>query len=475
MFIRINMKKIIIGIVINIISSVVMMALSWYWDFLPWYIAVAIVVAIIIIDLAIVFCKSFRRIGLLSSYKKRGDSSSFKQALSTAESTVDFLVSWGGSLPGLSSYWQREVSEMVNKGIKFRFLILKPNSFGSVERQSRGSSWTTDDHISVLNALLRIKKDRIESGHWDDFKVALYDTEASWSMAFVDEKRASIGFYGRGVGRDHPSLEIIKTKSLGLFDFYRKTYEDMWSIAAEKYSVHTIEDLNRLLGEDNMKKNKGLIYCFLGPCGSGKTSIVNSLLTRIENIKQLSTITTRPQREKAEAESQYKFVSEEEFEINSKCAYALETSYCGNKYAIDFDEIEKWENSADDYVMDSIFDPQELRKIFKERVVLIYLTASSNQTMIDRVRGRFNNNRALLMLRAEHARTISASAALCDYIVYTDKEWHTTLNEVMNIIQHSRQSFNSTGNVCSDADIVKNLHSGWQIDNFGLPTDEVSI
>ena len=101
---------------------------------------------------------------------------------------------------------------------EFRFLLLRPNSYGAVERRSRSAKWTQSDHLAVLNQLMLIKKERIESGHWDDFRVALYDSEACWSMAFVDGKTASVGFYGRGVGRDHPSLELIKSKNIGLFE-----------------------------------------------------------------------------------------------------------------------------------------------------------------------------------------------------------------------------------------------------------------
>ena len=93
-------NKVFIGIVIEIVSSLVLSLLTWYWGLLPWFITIPIVLVLLSSVFLIVFSKSFRRIGLISSSKKRGDSSSFKEALGNAESTVDFLVSWGGSLPG---------------------------------------------------------------------------------------------------------------------------------------------------------------------------------------------------------------------------------------------------------------------------------------------------------------------------------------------------------------------------------------
>ncbi len=466
-------KKIFFGVCIQLITSLVLSILSWYWNFISWYIALVIFITIIVTNLLVVYTKSFRRIGLLSSYKKRGESIKFKEALSNAECTVDFLVSWGGSLPGMSSYWQREVSEMVNRGIKFRFLILKPNSYGELERRSRRSMWTTDDHLSVLNALIGIKKDRIETGHWDDFRVSLYDSEACWSMAFVDAKQASIGFYGRGVGRDHPSLELIRTKEQGLFDFYLKTYEDLWNIASAKYAIHTAYDLVQLIEDDNNRINQGLIFVLTGPCGSGKTSITNVLINKHNNLKQLSTFTTRPQREKSETKSQYVFITDDEYMQNNQMNYTLKANYCCFKYAISIDEINTWKNSNNDYIMDSIFDPDDMRRVFKERMVLIYLTASTYQKMIDRVRNRFNNERSQLLLRAEHARTISANATLCDYIIYTDESIETIIKKIEDIIKYSRQNYNNTGVVISENDSVKEYRAVNQIDIYGLPNDDV--
>ena len=468
-------NKVLIGIVIEIVSSLVLSLLTWYWGLLPWFIIIPIVLVLLISVFLIVFSKSFRRIGLISSSKKRGDSSSFKEALGNAESTVDFLVSWGGSLPGLSSYWQREVSEMVNRGIKFRFLLLRPNSYGAVERRSRSAKWTQSDHLAVLNQLMLIKKERIESGHWDDFRVALYDSEACWSMAFVDGKAASIGFYGRGVGRDHPSLELVKSKNIALFDFYKKTFEDIWAKASEKSSIHTIDDLENMLIRDGERKSKGLIYALLGPCGAGKTSLANTLLKRNPRLKQMATHTTRKQRDNSETCNQYVFVNEDQISTESQINYSIRTKYCGNEYAISVENVVEWMHSTDDYVLDTIFDPEELRKVFKDRIVLIYLTSSKNQVMIDRARERFSNNRGQLHLRYEHSKTVSSSATLCDYILYTDEDINNTALKIEQIMVETRESYNQTGKVLSDKDSIKTFHSGNQIDTYGLPNDEVFI
>lgn len=468
-------NKVLIGIAITVASSFTISLLTWYWGLLPWFITIPIFLVLLGSVSLIIYNKSFRRIGLRASSKKRGDSGNFKEVLGNAESTVDFLVSWGGSLPGLSSYWQREVSEMVNRGIKFRFLLLRPNSYGSVERRSRSAKWTQSDHLAVLNQLMLIKKERIESGHWDDFRVALYDGEACWSMAFVDGKTASIGFYGRGVGRDHPSLELVKSKNVGLFDFYRKTFEDIWSRASEKNSIHTVDDLENMLSGDKMRESKGLMYAFLGPCGAGKTTITNALLSKNDHLRQMTTHTTRKQRDKSENLNQYIFVDESQISAEGLINYSIRTKYCGNEYAISVENVVKWMHSSDDYVMDTIFDPEELRKVFKDRIVLIYLTSSKNQVMINRARARFSNNRSQLYLRYEHSKTVSSSATLCDYILYTDEDIGNTISKIEQIMTETRESYNQTGRIVSDKDLIKTYRSDNQIDTYGLPNDEAII
>lgn len=464
-------KKILIGVCIELVSSIILSFISWYLGAIKWYIAFVIFIIIFLVEALIIYFKSYRRIGLLTSTDKR----SLGEILPTAESTVDLLVSWGGSLQSSSPYWQRELSEMANKGIKFRILILKPNSYGAVERRSRNAKWTPYDHQHFLSELMGIKQDRIDPGHWEDFRIALYDSEVCWSMAFVDEKRACIGFYGNGVGRDHPSLEIIRTKSKGLYDFYRKTYDEIWASASKTCSIHTVEDLNRLLDEDEKRKEQGLIFVLTGPCGSGKTSLTNALLQKNSSLKQLTTYTTRPQREKQEAKTQYVFVTDQEYEQNTLMNYTLKADYCSYHYGVSVEEVIEWRKSANDYIMDSIYDPDDLRRVFKERMVLIYLTTSKNQTMIERVRKRFNNSYSHLLLRAEHARTISANATLCDYIIYTDEDLDKTILKIEEIMKYSRESYNNTGRIVSNNEAIKSFSVSNQINTFGLPQDDVII
>ncbi len=465
------MKKtlsVIIGLAVNFIPAAIVAGLTWYWNVLPWYAVLILVLLVLAVEGLIFFLTGFRRIGITDSSKRRGDSQKFAEILQDARSSVDFLVSWGGSLPGLSRDYRQQFEEMVSRGVKIRILMLKPNSFGVYERLLRSAKWTRRSHINQIDAFIEFKENRITENHWDDFRIAFYEEEACWSMAIVDGRFASVGFYGEGVGRDHPSLELAKGKNPNLFDFFRETYETMWERCSTKNTIHTYTNFSQLLEADERRKRQGLVFCFIGPCGAGKTSIVNKLLDR-HNFRQIKTTTTRRQRDASEAVSQYNFVTSEEFDSMIAEGGYVTARYCDNRYAISRDDIAQWRNGEEDFIMDSIFDADDLREAFGNRLVLIYVTASTKQIMIDRVRGRFKNSVSLLQLRKEHADVIAASAPLCDYILITDGELDDTLDAAERIIKAAKKSYAEYGRVRAYDSDAEEFLADRKLDGGQLP------
>jgi hypothetical protein len=218
----------------SILASLLFMFLSWYWELLTLELAVAVGVPAIIIVVTIYITKSFSHIGITNWSKQRGSSKHFRNILSNAETKVDFLVSWGGSIPrlipGKSGYWEKDLADMVNRGIQIRILLIQPGSEAETKRKQRRPEWVKGDIERTIEALLAIKNDRINPDKRVNFEIGLYSGEAIWAMCIVDNKLASIGFYGYGNGRDLPSLELrrIRNKQT-FFDAFVNQYEAIWS------------------------------------------------------------------------------------------------------------------------------------------------------------------------------------------------------------------------------------------------------
>jgi len=464
-----SVKERFLGFGISILGSLIFAFLTWYWELLSWQLAVAVAVPFAAIMIAIYIMKSYSHIGIINWSKRRGSSKHFRKILSDARSSVDFLVSWGGSMPGLNEYWEKKLADMVNNGINIRILLIKPGSWAEEKRHIDGAQWVRGDIERTIRSLLSIKNERINPAYKSKFNIGLYSSEAVWAMCFIDNKIASIGFYGEGNGRDHPSLELkrINNKQT-FFDAYKNQFEATWR---DKALMHTVDDLERIIAENVRRSENGIIYALTGPSGAGKTTLACLLLSSLGNsASSVFTYTTRHQRSEQESISQYKFISKSDFEkMNKEDSFAVTTEYCGHKYAIRREDVFNIINNKRDLVLDTIAEPDRLKKVFGNRVVIIYLTALSFSTMQERISKRMENNDEEISRRLHNAKVQSTYATLCDYILFTDDDANKCLSELQLIAKEAKNVYISTGSVSSEK-LVHNL-SAVVIEEGRLPNE----
>ena len=446
-------KEQIIGFAINILASVVFALLTIYWKILTWKLAIATLILLFVIITTVFLTNSvraFKKAGIISWAKQRGKSKSFRNILEEAKSSVDFLVSWGGSIPGLSTYWEKDLAEMVNRGINIRILLIKPGSYAEEKRHSDGAQWVRSDIEGTIRKLLSIKNERINSAFRAKFHIGLYSCEAIWAMCFVDNKYASVGFYGEGNGRDHPALELKSVKGLQtFFDAYKNQFEAIWR---EKKLIHTTDDLERIIAENVKRSGDGIIYALTGPSGAGKTTLSRLLLASIGNTaSNVFTYTTRQQRAANESEKQYRFVSKREFDkMEREDEFVVTSVYCGNKYGLRREDVFGVIDSQKDLVLDTIAEPDRLKKVFGNRIVIIYLTASNFVTMRERISERMENNEQEIGQRLQNAKIQSTYATICDYILFTDFNPDDCLTTLLRITKEAKRTYISSGTVSSE-------------------------
>src|ERR1044072_3550091 len=91
-----------------------------------WYVALIATLLIASMVLTLVRILSFRNVGIISWSRKRGLSKGFRECLLTVSVSLDFLATWGGSIPSLSPNIEFTFLDHVRRGCRFRFLLLRP-------------------------------------------------------------------------------------------------------------------------------------------------------------------------------------------------------------------------------------------------------------------------------------------------------------------------------------------------------------
>ncbi len=101
-----------------------------------------------------------------------------------------------------------------------------------------------------------------------------------------------------------------------------------------------------------MSVQKGNVFLFSGPSGSGKDTILKRVFARMPELKFSISSTTRAWREPSDDEK-YRFLTNEEFEAGIAQNGFLEyAQYCGKYYGTPAAPIENWRNDGLDVVIE---------------------------------------------------------------------------------------------------------------------------
>ena len=165
-----------------------------------------------------------------------------------------------------------------------------------------------------------------------------------------------------------------------------------------------------------------LLIVIAGTSGSGKDSVVKALVKRLRSgahpVHFVITATSRPRREDEVHGVDYYFVTAEEFERMIAKDELLEYATVYGQYkGVPKEQVRQAMASGKDVIMRLDVQGAATIRRLAPQAVLIFLTAPSEQDLIDRLQGRKTEDLAQLKLRLETAYAEMQRIDEFDYVV----------------------------------------------------------
>lgn len=167
----------------------------------------------------------------------------------------------------------------------------------------------------------------------------------------------------------------------------------------------------------------GKLVIFSAPSGSGKTTIVNHLLEKIENLEfSVSATSRRPRPGEVNGENYY-FISPEEFrgKIQNNEFIEWEEVYKDHFYGTLKSELDRIWNAGKHVIFDvDVVGGLNLKKKFKERAISVFVKVPSMEELEKRLRNRSTESEDKIKNRLQKAKQESEYSNRFDVIIVND-------------------------------------------------------
>lgn len=184
--------------------------------------------------------------------------------------------------------------------------------------------------------------------------------------------------------------------------------------------------------------NKGNLYVFTGPSGTGKGTILKQVMDADARVQLSVSATTRSPRPNEENGVHYWFLEKEEFLSKIDAGAFLEHAcYVGNYYGTPEGPVNEQLAAGNDVVLE--IEVQGALQIHEKRpdAVMIFVAPPSFEELESRLRGRGTETEEKVLARIEAARGELEQANRFDYIVVND-DLQTAVEDVKAIFRAER-------------------------------------
>lgn len=184
----------------------------------------------------------------------------------------------------------------------------------------------------------------------------------------------------------------------------------------------------------------GSLFIVAAPSGAGKTSLVNALVAQQENIALSVSHTTRPAREGEQEGKDYFFVTPEQFEVMSGRGAFLESAVVfDNRYGTSSEAVYEQLRAGIDVILEIDWQgAKQIRRNYPDSTS-VFILPPSKETLEERLRGRGQDDEAIIARRMRDAENEISHYVEFDYLIVNDN-FETALSELAAIICARRQS-----------------------------------
>jgi guanylate kinase len=187
----------------------------------------------------------------------------------------------------------------------------------------------------------------------------------------------------------------------------------------------------------------GTLFIISAPSGAGKTSLVSALLDRLDNLQVSISHTTRQARPGEQDGVNYHFVTCEQFELMTANQQFVEHAKVhSNFYGTSKDWLESSLNKGVDIILEIDWQGAEQVRSKFPRSKSIFILPPSQQALFERLKGRGQDEDAIIKQRVAAAKEEMSHYNDADYLVIND-QFEAACQELQTIIQAQRCEINS--------------------------------
>lgn len=181
----------------------------------------------------------------------------------------------------------------------------------------------------------------------------------------------------------------------------------------------------------------GLVFVVSAPSGTGKTSLVSSVLSNDPQLTVSVSHTTRPPREGEVDGKNYHFVSEQAFQkLVEEQKFIEYAKVFNNWYGTSIDSVEKVLHAGKDVILEIDWQGFDLvRKQFD--TVSLFVLPPSKQTLVDRLEHRAKDKPEVIAARIQEADNEVKHYDLYDYLLVND-DFEQTICDIEAIFRAAR-------------------------------------
>jgi len=185
----------------------------------------------------------------------------------------------------------------------------------------------------------------------------------------------------------------------------------------------------------------GSLFIVSAPSGAGKTSLVNALVDKNNDIRLSVSHTTRSARDGEINGQDYFFVKHDEFAQMRDAGQFLESATVfDNSYGTSDDAVMSQLQSGDDVILEIDWQgADQVRKNYPD-CTSIFILPPSKSALEQRLRGRGQDNEDVIARRMSDAETEMSHYVEFDYLVVND-DFDQALVDLIEIIGARRHSF----------------------------------